>query len=54
MIRFGVFFNELDEEGYVSSKHGNKSLWITEDGVKRAREILKELNIDDWKPEDVK
>jgi len=46
--------DELDEEGLVSSKHGNKSLWLTEEGVQRAREILKELNIDDWKPEDVK
>ena len=46
--------DELDGEGYVSSKHGNKSLWLTEEGVQRAREILKELNIEDWKPEDVK
>ena len=46
--------DELDEEGLVSSKHGNKSLLITEDGVKKAREILAELGIEDWKPEDVK
>ena len=46
--------DELNAEGLVSSKHGNKSLWLTEDGVKRAREILAELGIDDWKPEDVK
>lgn len=46
--------DELDTEGLVSSKHGNKSLWLTEDGVKKAREILAGLGIDDWKPEDVK
>ena len=46
--------DELDEEGLVSSNHRSKSLWITEDGVKRAKEIMKRLDIEDWKPEDVK
>ena len=46
--------DELDEEGLVSSRHGNKSLWLTEDGVKRAREILEKQGIEDWKPEDLK
>ena len=46
--------DKLDEEGLVSSKHGNKSLWLTEDGVKKAREILDMLGIEDWKPEDLK
>lgn len=46
--------DELDAEGLVSSKHGNKSLWLTSDGVVKAREILKEHNIEDWNPEDVK
>ena len=46
--------DKLDEEGLVSSKHGNKSLWLTEDGVKKAREILDKLGIEDWKPEDLK
>ena len=46
--------DELDSEGFISSKHGNKSMWLTEDGVKKAREILAGLGIDDWKPEDVK
>ena len=46
--------DKLDEEGLVSSKHGNKSLWLTEDGVKKAREILDGLGIEDWKPEDQK
>ena len=46
--------DELDEEGLISSNHRSKSLWITEDGVKRAREIMKGLGIEDWKAEDVK
>lgn len=46
--------DKLDEEGLVSSKHGNKSLWLTEDGVKKAREILDRLGIEDWRPEDLK
>ena len=46
--------DKLDEEGLVSSKHGNKSLWLTEDGVKKAREILDRLGIEDWKPEELK
>ena len=46
--------DKLDEEGLVSSKHGNKSLWLTEDGVKKAREILDMLGIEDWRPEDLK
>ena len=45
--------DELDAEGLVSSKHENKSLWLTVDGVVKAREILESMNIDDWKPEDV-
>ena len=45
--------DELDKEGLVSSRHGNKSLWLTADGVAKAREILSALNVDDWKPEDV-
>ena len=40
--------DKLDAEGFVIDKHGNKSLWLTEDGVKRAREILDELGIMDW------
>ena len=46
--------DELDEEGLVSSNHRSKSLWLTEDGVKRAKEIMKELGIEDWKPEGAK
>ncbi len=42
--------DELDEEGLVSSKHGNKSLWLTAEGVVKAREVLAALDIEDWKP----
>lgn len=40
--------DELDEEGMISSRHGNKSLWLTEEGVKAARQILEGLGIEDW------
>ncbi len=40
--------DKLDEEGLVISKHGNKSLWITEDGVVKARELLERFGISDW------
>ncbi len=46
--------DELNEEGFISSNHRSKSLWITEDGVKKAREIMKKMGIEDWKLEDVK
>ena len=44
--------DELDHEGFVSSRHGNKSMWLTADGVVKAREILSTLGIEDWKPKD--
>ena len=53
-VAFEQLKRKLDEEGLVSSKHGNKSLWLTEDGVKKAREILDRLGIEDWRPEDLK
>ena len=39
--------DELNEEGLISSNHRSKSLWITEDGVKRAKEIMKKMGIED-------
>ena len=44
--------DELDREGLISSKPGNKSMWLTAEGVVRAREILANLNIEDWKPKE--
>ena len=41
--------DKLNSERFVIDKHGNKSLLLTENGVKRAREILDELGIMDWR-----
>ncbi len=43
----------LDEEGLVISKHGNKSLWLTPEGVAKAREVMEKLNISDWTEADI-
>ena len=40
--------NKLVEEELIIDRHGNKSLWITEEGVIKAREILNRLGISDW------
>lgn len=44
--------NELDDADYI--RQGNrpsrsKSVYITESGVERARELLAKYSIDDWK-----
>ena len=44
--------NQLNEEGYIVDRHGNKSLWLTEEGTAKAREILNTLNIRDWEKKD--
>lgn len=35
--------NRLEERGLVSGRHGNKSKWITPEGIARAEMILKVL-----------
>lgn len=40
--------DQLNEEGFVIDRHGNKSLYVTEEGVVKAREILEKLGISDW------
>lgn len=40
--------DQLDEEGYVIDRHGNKSLRLTEEGTQKAKEILERLGISDW------
>ena len=40
--------DQLNEEGYIIDRHGNKSLWLTEEGVQKAKEILNNLQISDW------
>ena len=43
--------DKLDSEELIINIHRNKSVIITEEGVKRAREILRQYGIKDWKPE---
>ena len=40
--------DQLNEEVYIIDRHGNKSLWLTEEGVQKAKEILDNLHISDW------
>ena len=44
--------DQLNEEGYIIDRHGNKSLWLTEEETAKAREILNALNIRDWEKKD--
>ena len=46
--------DQLDEEGFVYDKHGRKTVYISEKGVIRARDILEKLGIVDWEEKDVK
>lgn len=42
--------NELDEEDYIrQGSHRSKSVAITEEGIKLAKELLLKYNILDWK-----
>ncbi|MDF2546324.1 MAG: transposase [Anaerosolibacter sp.] len=42
--------NELDEEDYIrQGRHRSKSVAITEEGMKLAKELLLKYNILDWK-----
>ena len=40
--------DKLSEEELIIDRHGNKSLYLTDEGVARAQEILKSLGIRDW------
>ena len=40
--------DKLSEEGLTIDRHGNKSLYLTEEGIAKAKEILDDLNIRDW------
>ena len=40
--------DQLNEEGYIIDRHGNKSLCITEEGADKAKGILATLSIRDW------
>ena len=40
--------DKLSEEEFTIDRHGNKSLYLTEEGVAKAREILEKYGISDW------
>jgi len=40
--------DKLSEEELTIDRHGNKSLYLTEEGVAKAREILEKYGISDW------
>lgn len=40
--------NELEEEELVFGKHRNKSIFISKEGIEKAREIMERLGIEDW------
>ncbi len=45
---FGIL-NKLDEEDLIrQGSHRAKSVVITEDGIRSARQLLKKYNIPDW------
>ncbi len=44
--------DQLNEEEYIIDRHDNKSLWLTEEGVNKAKEILSRLGIRDWEKKD--
>lgn len=40
--------DKLSEEEFIIDRHGNKSLYLTEEGVEKAKSILNILGIRDW------
>lgn len=40
--------DKLNEEEYTIDRHGNKSLYLTEEGIQKAKEILEQYGISDW------
>ncbi len=40
--------DKLSEEELIIDRHGNKSLYLTEEGVEKAKEILEKYGISDW------
>lgn len=42
--------NKLDEEDFIrQGSYKSKSVYITETGIQRAKELLEKYNISDWK-----
>lgn len=40
--------DKLSEEELIIDRHGNKSLYLTDDGIAKAKEILEKYGISDW------
>ena len=40
--------DKLSEEELIIDRHGNKSLYLTEEGEAKAKEILQQYGIKDW------
>ena len=40
--------DKLSEEDLIIDRHGNKSLYLTDEGAARAKEILEKYGIADW------
>ncbi len=40
--------DKLSEEEYTFDRHGNKGLYLTEEGIRKAKEILEQYGISDW------
>ena len=40
--------DKLSEEELIIDRHGNKSLYLTDEGVTKAKEILEKYGIADW------
>ena len=40
--------DKLSEEELIIDRHGNKSLYLTEEGETKAKEILEQYGIKDW------
>ena len=40
--------DKLSEEELIIDRHGNKSLYLTEEGEQKAKEILEQYGIRDW------
>ena len=44
--------DKLSEEELIIDRHGNKSLYLTDEGVAKAKEILEKYGIADWEKQE--
>ena len=40
--------DELEKEEYVFGNHRNKSIYVSKEGIEKAKEIMERLGIEDW------